>query len=95
MAVMKIRIIYCDGRTEEIIASPKAQVMTEQHYGGITPLNKLEAHYYLCWLSMHRAGREAADFNAWLESIDDASTIEEDERVDPTGPAPSPDSLSD
>ena len=95
MAVMTIRVVYSDGRTEEIIASPKAQVMTEQHYGGISPQNKLEAHYYLTWLSMHRAGREAADFNAWLESIDDASVDEEDERVDPTGPAPSPGSLSD
>ncbi|HEY3006163.1 MAG TPA: hypothetical protein VGJ44_27690 [Kribbellaceae bacterium] len=94
MAVVKIHVVYSDGRTEEIIASPKAQVMTEQHFGGITPQNKLEAHYYLSWLSLHRAGKEAADFNAWLESIDDAETIDEEERVDPTGPAPSPDDLS-
>jgi len=90
MAVMKIGVLYRDGRTEEIIASPKAQVMTEQHFGGITPQNKLEAHYYLSWLSLHRAGREAADFNAWLESIDDAAVVDEEEAVDPTDPAPSP-----
>jgi len=95
MAVMTIRVVYSDGRTEEIIASPKAQVMTEQHYGGISPQNKLEAHYYLTWLSMHRAGKEAADFNAWLESIDDAEVIDEAERVDPTEPAPSPGDSSD
>jgi hypothetical protein len=94
MAVVKIRVVYSDGRTDEIIASPKAQVMTEQHFGGITPLNKLEAHYYLTWLSLHRAGREAATYDAWLESIDDAETIEEEKRVDPTGPAPSPGDLS-
>jgi len=94
MAVMKIRVVYSDGRTEEIIASPKAQVMTEQHYGGISPQNKLEAHYYLTWLSMHRAGREAADFNAWLESIDDAEVIDEEEKVDPTRPALSPEASS-
>jgi len=94
MAVVKIRVVYSDGRPDEvIIASPKAQVMTEQHFGGISPQNKLEAHYYLTWLSLHRAGKEAADFETWLLSIDDATTLDEED-VDPTGPAPSPGDLS-
>ena len=94
MAVVRMRVVYSDGRTEEFIAPPKAQTMTEQHFGGISDQNKLTAHYYLAWLSLHRAGKEAADFDAWMESIDDAETIERDERVDPTEPAPSPGSLS-
>lgn len=87
-----MRVVYSDGRTEEFIASPKAQVMTEQHFGGISDQNRLAAHYYLAWVALHRAGKEAADFDVWLESIDDAETL--DEPVDPTEPAPSSETSS-
>lgn len=93
MAAVKMKIVYLDGRTEQVVASPRAQVMTEQHFGGIDERNKVAASYYMAWVSLSRAGKEPADFDAWLDLIDDAETLDE-EKLDPTQSAQPSDTSS-
>lgn len=75
----KLKVTYADGRELEVIASPRAQVMTERHYGGITETRQVEASYYLAWASLNKAGKEAADFDQWLDLIEDVEEGEADE----------------
>lgn len=90
----KLKVTYSDGREVVVIASPKAQVMTERNLAGITDANNLQASYYLAWASLFYGGKESADFESWLDSISDIERVEE-ERPDPTRPAPLPTSSSD
>lgn len=94
MAAKKIKVTYLDGREVEVIASPRAQVMTEQYVGGFTSERAILASYYLGWASLSKAGRESADFETWLDLINDVEEAEAEE-PDPTPPAPSGDTSSD
>lgn len=90
----KLKVVYNDGHEVQVIASPRAQVMTERHYGGISDAQKVEASYYLAWASLHKAGKEPAEFDAWLDLIEDVEEAEAEE------PRPTPEaqpsiSLSD
>jgi hypothetical protein len=92
MAVIKMKVTYNDGREVEVIATPRAQVMTEERTAG-TEDRWLLRHYYLAWASLHKAGKEAADFETWLDQIADAETVEKPE-PDPTQPDLSGDTSS-
>jgi hypothetical protein len=93
MAAVKLTVTYVDGRKCEILASPRAQVMTERYFGGITDARRVEAAYYLAWASLNKAGQEPADYETWLDLVED---VEEDEAKapDPTLPAQSTDTSS-
>lgn len=85
MAVIKMKVTYNDGREVEVIASPRAQVMTEERTAGADD-RWLLRHYYLAWASLHKAGKEPADFETFLDLIADAETVDPDkaEEPDPT-----------
>lgn len=84
MAV-KLKVTYADGREVEVTASPRAQVMTEQYVGGFAEERKVQAGYYLAWASLNKAGKEAADYETWLDQIADVEQV--DEEVTPTAQA--------
>lgn len=97
----KLKITYADGREVAVLASPKAQVMTARHFkaeGGFEG-NHIEAGYRLAWASLHYAGKEPADFDAWLDlitDVEDAPLNESDEMAtDPTPAVPTSTGLSD
>jgi hypothetical protein len=83
----KLNVTYADGRKVTIIASPRAQVMTERNFGGIDEARKVEASYYLAWASLNKAGQEPAEFDAWLDLVEEVEANAED--VPPTEPAQS------
>lgn len=90
MAV-KLKVVYLDGREVVAVASPRAQVMTEEKFQGIHDASSVRAGYYLAWASLHKAGQEPADYESWLDSIIEVEQVE-DQVTDPTtGTAPSPD----
>lgn len=79
MAAVKLKVVYNDGRTVEVLASPRAQVMTERHFGGFADASKVDASYYLAWSSLNKAGQEPADYESWLDLITDVDEIKVDE----------------
>jgi hypothetical protein len=82
MPVLKMHVVYTDGRTEDFLVPPRVQVMAEEFFrsdGGIGGVNALKSHYYTAWLALHRAGKESATFETWLDSIDDATAIDENQ----------------
>jgi hypothetical protein len=92
MAV-KLKVIYADGREVVAVATPRAQVMTEQ-FIGFADEHKVQAGYYLAWASLNRAGKEAADYETWLDTIAEVEEVSSEE-PSPTPPAQSTDSSSD
>ncbi len=90
MAV-KLKVTYVDGREVVAVASPRAQVMTEEKFQGITDAFSVRASYYLAWASLHKAGMEPADYEAWLDLIADVETVENEPADPTTGTAPAPD----
>lgn len=75
---LRLRVTYTDGRVEEVIASPRAQVMTEEKFAGLNSENRLRASYYMAWAALHKAGREAADYEAFLDSIESADEVDDE-----------------
>jgi hypothetical protein len=84
MAV-KLKVVYTDGREVEVVASPRAQVMTEKYLGGYGESRQVEGGYYLAWASLHKAGKEPADYETWLDTIADVGEVTSE--VTPTVPA--------
>lgn len=97
----KLKVAYADGREVDVVASPRAQVETERHFKGTneTHANLTEASYYLAWASLHHAGKEPADFEAWLDRIADVNeippTVEDEQNSDPTPATQTPTGSSD
>jgi hypothetical protein len=93
----KLKVTYNDGREVTVIASPRAQVMTEQHFkAGIGDANRVQAGFFLAWASLNRAGKEPAEFDAWLDLISDVDDAEAgEEETDPTPAVQSTTGLSD
>jgi hypothetical protein len=75
MAV-KLKVTYLDEREVVVIASPRAQVMTEQFIGGFVDERKVQAGYYLAWASLNKAGKESSDYETWLDQISDVEEVE-------------------
>jgi len=92
MAV-KLKVTYIDERVVEVIASPRAQVMTEQYLGGYGEARQVEGGYYLAWASLHKAGKESANYETWLDQIADVEEVPKE--VTPTEPAQPVDTSSD
>lgn len=97
----KLKVTYSDGREVQILASPRAQVETARHFkaqGGFEG-NQVEAGYRLAWASLHYAGKEPADFDAWLDLIADVDEVpltQSDEMAtDPTPAGPTSTGSSD
>lgn len=98
---MKVRVTYVDGRVVDSTVSPRAEVDFERRFGiGVRAAGKdmhQEYYYYLAWAGLHFAGKEPADFDAFLGMIDDVENVKDEEAElpeDPTKPAPKPESLS-
>lgn len=85
---------YLDGRTVDVVATARAQVETERHYSGYSKANTVEFSYYLAWFTLHKADKESADFESWLDLIEDVDETEP-APVGPTPETPSPTSSSD
>lgn len=75
---IRLKVTYTDGRVEEVIASPRAQVMTEERFGGINATNRLRSSYYMAWAALHKAGKEGADFEAFLDTIEGADEVDDE-----------------
>lgn len=76
MALLKYKVIYAD-REVEVIATPRAQVMAEERYGGINESNGLRSTYFIAWHSLFKAGKESDDFDTWLDKIVDVESVDE------------------
>lgn len=96
---IKLKVTYVDGREVTILASPRAQVETERHFKGVDVKQRIEGGFYLAWASLKYAGKESAEFDAWLDLVADAEedeVTEEDEQAqDPTRAVPSTTGSSD
>lgn len=94
---LRLRVTYADGRIEEVLAGPLAQVETEEKFNGIGSENRLRASYYMAHRAMFHAGKDGSDYDAFLKAIvsadevDDEVTLEAD--ADPT-PAAAPTTTS-
>lgn len=96
-AAPKFDITYLNGRKATAIAGPRAQVACERHFkkgiGEIVNSGAIETVYFLAWAALHFSGQEAADFDQFLNDIEevDESSDDEGEEVDddatPTLPA--------
>jgi len=75
----KLKVTYVDGREVEVIASPRAQVMTEQFIGGFVDERRVQAGYYLAWASLNKSGKEAADYETWLDQVADVEEVAADQ----------------
>ena len=71
----KLKVTYADGKTVEVVATPRAMVMAEQFFRGIGDKNGVQASYYTAWASLNRAGKEAAEYETWLDSIDEVAQV--------------------
>ncbi|MFI6681872.1 hypothetical protein [Kribbella sp. NPDC050470] len=90
MAATKLKVEYADGRVVEVIASPKAQVETERRFKTTdqAQAQMIESSFFLAWASLHYAGKEPADFEAWLSLVADVDqvqkTMKDEADTDPT-----------
>lgn len=90
----KIKVTYLDGREDVVVATPRAQVMTERHFAGLTDSQAVQTSYYLAWASLHFGGKDPGDFEAWLDRISDCAP-EPEKDPDPTLDGPPSTSSSD
>ena len=88
----RLKVTYQDGRVVEVLASPRAQVMTEQYCGGLFPEKRVVGTFYLGWASLNKAGKEALDFETWLDLVEKVEEVEV--KQDPTEPDQSGDTSS-
>lgn len=90
----KLKVTYLDGHEFEVLASPRAQVETERHFKGTDQAQSqmIESSFFLAWASLHFAGKEPAEFEAWLDKVADVDqvqkTVEEEQATDPTPATP-------
>jgi hypothetical protein len=99
MPAIKIRVTYIGGREEIVKITPRAQTEAEEKFHGFMKDGaEVRTSYWLAWRSLHQAGKESADYDAWLDKIEDAEAFDEKEdanAVDPSiGEEPSPNGSS-
>lgn len=95
---LRLRVTYTDGRVEEVIASPLAQVETEEKFNGIDSNKRLRASYYMAHRAMFHAGKDASSYEEFLSAIVSADEVDDDPvaaqaDLDPT-PAEAPTTTS-
>jgi hypothetical protein len=92
----KLKVTYLDDAEVEVLATPRAQVMTERFLQGFKESSLVEAGYRLAFESL--LSRKLIDsglgYEEWLDTIADVEELEE-EKPDPTPEAPSPTTSSD
>lgn len=88
MASRWLEVFYVDKRPPvKVRIGPKAEVLFERHFQ--TTMSKAgqeisaEHLYYLAWAAMHAAGQEAADFESFLDMLEDVEPATGDS-VNPT-----------
>jgi hypothetical protein len=91
-----MKVIYPDGRTDTVVAGPKAQVLAERQLkSSLLEKKTLEQIYCLAFHASILSGLvdHSTGFDHWLDSIEDVDMIddEDDESEDPTKTGPSPD----
>ncbi len=93
----KLKVAYTDGREVEINAGPRAEVALERKFDmSAGDIKRNEHFYYIAWAALHFANQEPAEFDAWLELIDDVVQVDAPaESPDPTRPARRPRTSSD
>lgn len=98
MASQKLRVTYTDGRIIDVLVRPKAMVEVERTYKVSLMSDadrRLEHLYYLGWAALHWSGKYGDGFEDFLNLVAEVEDITpDDEFVDPTQAAPSPDESS-
>ena len=90
---LDLRITYADGSAVDTAATTADLVAFEEHFN--RSVARLESELRLtdvCWLawrSVTRQGKTAADFSAWLESIDGVELTDGEAAPVPLEPSPS------
>lgn len=85
----KLKITYTDGTEVEVLAGPRAQVDLERHFKiSVQEANRIEHVYYLAWTALHLSGKEAREFDAFLDVLADVDELGEVE-ANPTQESPS------
>lgn len=102
MAARVVKVTYQDGREETEKVYPRAQVMAEEHFGGIKDGNAISFTYYLGWAALNIAKKETLDYETWLNKIEDVEDVTWIDDVEdaanepgPTQPDPSGGTSSD
>jgi len=90
-------VTYLDSRKVRTSATPRDFVNFERQFAqSVTAFRngaavKYEWLCYLAWSSLHRAGKEPADFDSFLDTVEDVDPVEDEpELPDPTQPDQSP-----
>ena len=90
---MTFDVTYDDGRKVTTSAKPKDFVAYERQYArSVVKMEQeltLEGIYYLAWSSLHRTRQEPADFDGFLDIVEDVEPID-DGAADPSQPAVTP-----
>lgn len=102
MAARTVKVVYQDSREETVKVYPRAQVMAEEHFGGLTEKNAISFTFYLGWAALNILGKETLDYETWLNKIEDVEDVtwlddveEAANEPHPTQPDPSGDTSSD
>jgi hypothetical protein len=73
---VKLKVTYLDGRQVEVNAGPAAEVAVERKFAiAFSEISRSEEFYYLAHAALFKAGKEPADFDAWLDLIEDVDPI--------------------
>ena len=92
---MDFEVEYADGRKVAASARPKDFVAFERQYGmSVAAFSKdpqMEWVYYLAWAALHRLRQEPADFDGFLDVVEDVNPVNVDEETpaaaaDPSSP---------
>jgi hypothetical protein len=75
MAAPKVKVTYQGGRELIATVSPRAQVMTEEKYDGMSMQVIRRASFYSAWAALKCANLESVDFEPWLNLIDDVEDV--------------------
>jgi hypothetical protein len=98
MASRWLEVFYVNGRDPvKVRIGPKAEVMFERHFGiSMSQAGKdisAEHLYYLAWASLRVAGQEGADFESFLDTLEDVEAVT-GASLDPTRTAQESDASS-
>jgi hypothetical protein len=93
----KLKVTYLDDTEIEVIATPRAQVMTERFLKGYTEVTMVEAGYRLAYesLASRKQLSNGIGYEEWLDTIADVEELEAEPTPDPTPEAASPTASSD
>lgn len=89
---MLFDVTYQDGRKVISTALPRDFVAFERQYGksiaAFGDQTQMEWVFYLAWSGLHRSGQEPADFDGFLDSVEDVAPIADEETPAAADPFP-------